>query len=80
MLFRSDRKGGQLKIDSGLVPVDAYVRKGNPVVPIGLKIPLTGLVAGAYHLELTALDSLGKSVTRSVDFEVQDEGVGLLPH
>jgi hypothetical protein len=51
--------------------VDAYVRKGNPVVPIGLKIPLTGLVAGAYHLELTALDSLGKSVTRSVDFDVE---------
>jgi VWFA-related protein len=69
----SDRTGGQLKIDSGLVPMDAYVRKDNPnpVVPIGLKIPMTGLVAGAYHLELTALDSLGHSATRSVDFEVE---------
>jgi hypothetical protein len=53
--------------------MDAYVRKGspNPVVPIGLRIPLTGLVAGAYRLELTAFDSLGKSVTRSVDFDVE---------
>ena len=32
---------------------------------------VTGLVAGAYHLELTALDSLGHSATRSVDFEVE---------
>ena len=67
----SDRKGGQLKIDSGLVPVDAYIRKGNPVVPIGLRIPLTGLAAGAYRLELTALNSLGKFATRSVDFDVE---------
>ena len=67
----SDRKGGQLKLDSGLVGMDLYVRKGSPVLPIGLKIPLTGLVAGAYHLELTALDSLGKSVTRTVDFDLE---------
>ncbi|MGA2194179.1 MAG: VWA domain-containing protein [Bryobacteraceae bacterium] len=67
----SDRQGGQLKIDSGLVPMEAYVRKGNPVVPVGLKLPVAGLVAGAYRLELTALDSMGKSVTRSVDFDVE---------
>jgi hypothetical protein len=67
----SDRKGGELKIDSGLVPMEAYVRKGNPVVPVGLKLPLTGLVAGAYRLDLTALDSMGKSVTHSVDFDVE---------
>jgi hypothetical protein len=67
----SDRQGGELKIDSGLVAVEAYVRKGNPVVPVGLKLPMAGLVAGAYRLELTALDSLGKTVTRSVDFDVE---------
>jgi VWFA-related protein len=67
----SDRKGGELKIDSGLVSMEAYVRKGNPVVPVGLKLPLAGLVAGAYRLELTALDSMGKTVTRSVDFDVE---------
>jgi len=69
----SDRKGGQLKIDSGLVPMDAYVRKDspNPVVPIGLRIPINGLIAGAYRLELTAFDSLGKSATRTVDFDVE---------
>jgi len=67
----SDRKGGQVRIDSGLVGMDAYVRKGNPVVPVGLKFPISGLVAGAYRLELTALDSLGKSTTRSVDFDVE---------
>jgi len=67
----SDRKDGQLKIDSGLVPMQAYVRKGNPVVPVGLRLPLTGLAAGAYRLELTGLDSLGKSMTRSVDFDVE---------
>jgi hypothetical protein len=38
---------------------------------VGLKLPVAGLVAGAYRLELTALDSMGKSVTRSVDFDVE---------
>jgi VWFA-related protein len=69
----SDRKGGALKIDSGLVPMDIFVRKDspNPVVPVGLRLPVSGLVAGGYRLELTALDTLGKSVTRSVDFDVE---------
>jgi len=66
----SDRKSGKLIIDSGGVAMDAYIRKGNPVVPVGLKIPITGMVPGAYKLELTALDSLGNSITRSVDFDV----------
>jgi hypothetical protein len=67
----SNRKSGELKLDSGLVPMDGYIRKGNPVVPVGLKIPLTGMAAGDYRLELTAADSLGKSVTRTVDFELE---------
>jgi hypothetical protein len=66
-----ERKGGVPKVDSGGVDVNNFIRKGNPVVPIGLKLPTNGLTAGAYRLEMTAMDSAGRSMLRSVDFDVQ---------
>ncbi len=66
-----DRKGGPAKVDSGGVDVANFVHKGSPVVPIGLKLPVSGLTAGAYRLELTAMDGAGRSMVRSADFDVQ---------
>ena len=66
-----DRKDGSPKVDSGPVAVDNFVRKGNPVVPIGLKLPLQGLTPGAYRLEIAAVDSAGRSMVRSADFDVR---------
>jgi hypothetical protein len=48
-----------------------FIRAGNPVIAVGLKLPVAALAAGSYRAELTALDSAGKSVVRSTDFEVE---------
>ncbi len=66
-----DRKTGEQKMDSGVIEVASFIRAGNPVIPVGLKLPLASLIAGSYRVELTASDSVGKSVARSADFEVE---------
>jgi hypothetical protein len=66
-----DRQGGAAKVDSGGVDLSKFMRAGNPVMPVGLRVPLAGLVAGAYRLELRAVDSAGRETLRSADFNVQ---------
>lgn len=68
-----DSKTGQAKADSGFMKVASTIQAGNPVVPIGLKLPFDGLTTGAYRVELKAIDSKGNaSVVRAADFEVMD--------
>jgi hypothetical protein len=65
-----DRKTGQEKHDTGLMKVSG-AHPGNPVIPVGLKLPVNGLTAGSYRLEVKAMDTGGHSTTvRSADFEV----------
>jgi VWFA-related protein len=64
-------KTGQVKIDSGTVEVTNFIRKGNPTVPIALKVPIDKLDAGSYQLEVTTLDSAGKSVKKTTSFNVE---------
>jgi VWFA-related protein len=67
-----DRKTGQAKIDSGMVPAAGFIQKGSPVIPLGLKLPVNTLDAGSYRVELVALDSAGnRSATRTADFELE---------
>jgi hypothetical protein len=66
-----DAKTGQMKTDSGVVEVSRYSTAGNPMVPVPLKIPVSGLGAGSYRCELTSMDSLGKSATRKMEFEIE---------
>ena len=67
-----DRKTGQMKVDSGLQSAEAFIRTGNPVIAIGLKIPLDRLEAGSYRVALQAVDSNGsRSKPRSADFELE---------
>jgi VWFA-related protein len=76
----SEAKTGQIKADSGMVAMDSYIRKGSPVVPVGLKIPLNGMTPGDYSMELTVFDSLGKTVTRKAEFQLEEGGaVALTP-
>lgn len=65
-----DRKSGEVKVDSGGVDVSTFVRKGNPVAPIGLKLPISTLAPGGYRLELIAQDSVGHGKSRSIEFDV----------
>lgn len=67
----TDRKTGQQKLSSGTMPVDNYVRPGNTVVPIIMKLPFKDLPAGSYRLDVTSGDSTGKALNRSADFEIE---------
>jgi VWFA-related protein len=65
-----ERKTGQRKVHIG----DRAPKgnEGNPVIPLGLKLPVASLEPGSYRLELRALDTAGNiSKTRSTDFEVE---------
>lgn len=65
-----DRKTGEQKVEVH-GPI-AQVNAGNPVVPVGMKLPLDKLPPGSYRLELKAVDSAGSaSQLRTADFEVQ---------
>jgi len=67
-----DRKTGEQKQDTGLLRVGGLVHAENPVIPVGLKLPIDSLTAGAYRVELKAVDSAGRTSTiRSADFDVE---------
>jgi hypothetical protein len=48
-----------------------YIRKGNPVVPVIMKLPLKDLPAGSYHLDVACGDANGRTMNRSADFEIE---------
>ena len=67
-----DRKTGAQKIDAGFTNTASAISAGNPVVPLGMKLPVGSLTAGSYRVEVTALDSAGNSTKASTaDFEVE---------
>ena len=52
--------------------IDELVQRGNPLVPVGLKLPIDQLQAGDYRLEIRGRDSMGNaSPVRSADFTVE---------
>jgi len=46
-------------------------KAGDPVIPLGLKLPVATLDPGPYRVQLRAMDSAGNSKTREADFEVE---------
>ena len=67
-----ERKSGQAKYDTGLATAASFMQKGNPVIPIALKLPVNTLDPGSYRVELSAMDSAGnKAAPRTADFEVE---------
>jgi VWFA-related protein len=66
-----DRASNKEVMFTGVVAADAYIRKGNPVVPVGLKVNVKDLNPGGYRLVLQAVDAAGnKAPNRTVDFDV----------
>jgi hypothetical protein len=48
------------------------VKPGNPVIPVGMGLPLDKLVPGQYRAELQARDSAGhKTTLRATEFDLQ---------
>jgi VWFA-related protein len=67
-----ERKTGQQKFDTGLSNAQPFMKTGNPVISLGLKLPVNTLEPGSYRAELTAVDSAGRSAkARTADFEVE---------
>jgi hypothetical protein len=65
-----ERKSGQEKFHVGERTPKGTV--GNPVIQLGLKLPVATLGPGSYRMQLRAVDSAGKSSkTRTADFEVE---------
>jgi hypothetical protein len=65
-----DVKSGQQKFHVGGHP--QRVTAGNPVISLGLKLPVDALAPGEYRVDLRAVDSVGNaSKTRSAGFVVE---------
>jgi VWFA-related protein len=65
-----DRKSNEKKVDTGWIRIPVQEKDTNPVLPVGMKLPVTGLPAGGYRLEISGLDKGGKPITRTTDFEI----------
>ena len=67
-----DRKSGEQKQDTGVMSVANSIRPDNPVISVGLKLPVATLTPGAYRVELKAVDGAGRSsALRTADFDVE---------
>jgi len=68
----SEKTTGEVKGCSQVVSLESLVHLGNPVVPFGTHIPVDGLPAGSYRLEVRAVAPASPPpVTRSIDFELK---------
>jgi hypothetical protein len=59
------------KASSGNFKVQNYIRPGNPLIPIILKLPVKDLPVGSYRLDINSQDTAGKSQARTADFEIE---------
>ena len=67
-----DRKTGEQKMDAGFSNTETSMQQGNPVIPVGMKLPVNTLPPGSYRAELKAMDSAGNSSkARIAEFEVE---------
>ena len=67
-----DRKSKQKVFSSNTILINDVVQPGNPLVPVGFKLPIEQLQAGDYRVEVVARDSLGNnSSIRAADFSIE---------
>lgn len=67
-----DQKTGKSELEAGVPDTGASVVPGNPVIPMGVPLPISNLQPGTYVVELSATDTAGHSTaTRKAVFSVQ---------
>ena len=66
-----DRKTNEQKFTTGLMRLDIPDKGNNPTIPIAERMPLDGVGPGQYIVELQAVDSSNKLVTRTADFNLE---------
>ncbi len=67
-----DRKTNQQVLSSNTILINDYSQPGNPLVPVGFKLPVDKLQAGDYRFEIKGRDAMGNvSTVRAADFSVE---------
>jgi len=65
-----DVKANKIVLTSGAVDTKDFIQKGNPVIPVALKLPLENLPPGTYRVDVQAVEMAGSSTkVRSATFE-----------
>ena len=68
-----ERASNNKVFSTGAVHADDFIQKGNPVIPVGLKVKVDGLKPGSYRLMMQAVDSLQHHAPdRVVDFDITE--------
>ncbi|GAC1619143.1 MAG: hypothetical protein PVS2B2_03050 [Candidatus Acidiferrum sp.] len=58
---------------TGVVLVDDFIQKGNPVIPVGLTVKVKELPPGSYRLLMQSVDGMkNQAPQRTVDFDVTE--------
>jgi VWFA-related protein len=58
---------------SGVQHADEFIQKGNPVIPVGLKVAVSNLKPGSYRLMMQAVDSANNHAPdRVADFDITE--------
>ncbi|MFI5059490.1 MAG: hypothetical protein ACHQLQ_15060, partial [Candidatus Acidiferrales bacterium] len=58
---------------TGVMRADDFIQKGNPVIPVALRVIVQDLPAGSYRLVMQAVDAAGSNAPdRTADFDVTD--------
>ena len=68
----TNQKTGKQELEAGVPDTQASVTPGNPVIPMGVPLPVDHLQPGAYVVELRAIDSAGhSSAARKAEFSIE---------
>ncbi|MFZ0431625.1 MAG: hypothetical protein WAL86_02940, partial [Candidatus Acidiferrales bacterium] len=64
-----DTKTGKPVLQSGVVDATPFIEKGNPVIPVALRVPMDAFPPGTYRIEMLAGEQGGQtSAVRLVNF------------
>ncbi len=67
-----DEKTGKSALEANIPDTSSSIIPGNPVIPMGVPLPLAGLQPGNYEVELLATDSAGHTTaTRKAVFSIE---------
>jgi hypothetical protein len=58
---------------TNIIRADDFIQKGNPVIPVGMKVKVDDLKPGSYRLVMQAVDSVkNHAPDRTVDFDIAE--------
>ena len=68
-----ERASGKEIVSTGAIHLDEFIQKGNPMIPVGLKVDVKDMAPGGYELVMMAVDGAGNHApNRTINFDVTD--------